>query len=92
MDAPPDVTALLGELDVGSDKAVTELVVSLYSELRRLASSYLRRERSDHTLQTTALVHEAYLPHLSAGARRTGQGLDGSRLQREGSGRGEKSS
>ena len=61
VDAPPDVATLLGELDVGNDKAVTELVVSLYSELRRLASSYLRRERSDHTLQTTALVHEAYL-------------------------------
>jgi RNA polymerase sigma-70 factor, ECF subfamily len=61
MDAPIDAAALLGELDVGSDKAVAELVVQLYSELRRLASGYLRRERSDHTLQTTALVHEAYL-------------------------------
>jgi len=61
MDTPPDVATLLGELDVGNDKAVTELVVLLYSELRSLASSYLRRERGDHTLQTTALVHEAYL-------------------------------
>jgi RNA polymerase sigma-70 factor (ECF subfamily) len=61
MDTPVDVATLLGELDVGNDKAVAELVVLLYSELRRLASSYLRRERSDHTLQTTALVHEAYL-------------------------------
>jgi RNA polymerase sigma factor (TIGR02999 family) len=61
MDAPIDVATLLGELDVGNDKAVAELVVQLYSELRSLASSYLRRERSDHTLQTTALVHEAYL-------------------------------
>jgi len=60
MDAP-DVAALLGELDVGNDKAAAELVVLLYSELRALASRYLRRERSDHTLQTTALVHEAYL-------------------------------
>ncbi len=57
----PDVASLLGELDVGNDKAMADLVVSLYGELRRLASSYLRRERSDHTLQTTALVHEAYL-------------------------------
>lgn len=57
----PDVAALLGELDVGNDKAVADLVVLLYSELRALASRYLRRERSDHTLQTTALVHEAYL-------------------------------
>lgn len=61
MDAPTDVTTLLGELDLGNDKAVGELVVLLYSELRNLASGYLRRERSDHTLQTTALVHEAYL-------------------------------
>lgn len=57
----PDVATLLGELDVGNDKAVSDLVVLLYSELRSLASHYLRRERSDHTLQTTALVHEAYL-------------------------------
>ncbi|HKH98719.1 MAG TPA: ECF-type sigma factor [Candidatus Sulfotelmatobacter sp.] len=57
----PDVATLLGDLNVGNDKAVAEFVVLLYSELRRLASSYLRRERSDHTLQTTALVHEAYL-------------------------------
>jgi len=63
MDTPiaKDVDALLGELDVDNDKAVAELVVLLYSELRKLASSYLRRERNDHTLQTTALVHEAYL-------------------------------
>jgi len=61
MDTPIDVATLLGELDVGSDKAAAELVVQLYSELRSLASSYLQRERSDHTLQTTALVHEAYL-------------------------------
>lgn len=61
MDAPRDVATLLGELDVGNDKAVAELVVLLYSELRSLASRYLQRERGDHTLQTTALVHEAYL-------------------------------
>jgi len=61
MDAPTNVATLLGELDVGSDKAVADLVVSLYSELHSLASRYLQRERGDHTLQTTALVHEAYL-------------------------------
>jgi len=61
MDPPTDVATLLGELHVGNDRDVAELVVLLYSELRRLASHYLRRERSDHTLQTTALVHEAYL-------------------------------
>jgi RNA polymerase sigma factor (TIGR02999 family) len=61
MEEPIDADTLLGELGVGSDNAVAELVVLLYSELRSLASRYLRRERSDHTLQTTALVHEAYL-------------------------------
>jgi len=61
MDAPTDLATLLEELDVGKDKAVADLVVSLYSELRRMASRYLQRERSNHTLQTTALVHEAYL-------------------------------
>src|SRR5688572_20271280 len=39
----------------------SEIVDSVYQQLRRLASSYLRRERRDHTLQPTALVHEAYL-------------------------------
>src|ERR1700680_328175 len=61
MDARKDVATLPGELDVGDDKAVAELVVLLYSELRSLASRYLQRERREHTLQTTALVHEAYL-------------------------------
>jgi RNA polymerase sigma-70 factor, ECF subfamily len=61
MDAPIDVTAILGELDAGKENAAADLVVLLYSELRRLASRYLRRERGEHTLQTTALVHEAYL-------------------------------
>jgi RNA polymerase sigma-70 factor (ECF subfamily) len=61
MDVPTDVATLLSEIDVGNDKAAAELVVLLYSELHGLASRYLRRERSDHTLQTTALVNEAYL-------------------------------
>jgi RNA polymerase sigma-70 factor, ECF subfamily len=42
-------------------KALVEMMPEVYEELRRLASSYLRRERVDHTLQRTALVHEAYL-------------------------------
>jgi len=45
----------------GNAQALAELMPAVYSELRRLASCYLRRERGDHTLQTTALVHEAYL-------------------------------
>jgi len=61
MDEPIDVATLMGELYVSDPKEGAELVVLLYSELRNLASRYLRRERIDHTLQTTALVHEAYL-------------------------------
>jgi hypothetical protein len=38
-----------------------ELIINVYNELRRLATAYLRRERADHTLQPTALVHEAYM-------------------------------
>ena len=45
----------------GSDQGLSESTALLYSELRRLASYYLRRERGNHTLQATALVHEAYL-------------------------------
>src|ERR1700693_957263 len=61
MDESVDVATVLGDLNIGSDKAAAEVVVLLYSELRGLASSYLRRGGGDHTLQTTALVHEAYL-------------------------------
>jgi RNA polymerase sigma factor (TIGR02999 family) len=45
----------------GDRKALEELMPLVYEELRRLAHHYLRQERSDHTLQSTALVHEAYL-------------------------------
>lgn len=45
----------------GDKSALDELMPVVYDELRRLARSHLSRERSDHTLQTTALVHEAYL-------------------------------
>jgi RNA polymerase sigma factor (TIGR02999 family) len=55
------VTQLLGELADGRSSAVDRLLPIVYDEMRRLAASYLRREGSDHTLQATALVHEAYL-------------------------------
>src|SRR5438477_1830210 len=58
-----DVTLLLKEHSRGNREALEKLVPAVYEELRRLAAHYLRRERSDHTLQATALVHEAYL-HL----------------------------
>ncbi len=56
----PDVTRLLVNWSNGDQSALTELMPVIYTELRRLASSYLRRERPNHTLQSTALVHEAF--------------------------------
>jgi RNA polymerase sigma-70 factor (ECF subfamily) len=56
-----EVTALLVEVAKGNRAAQEQLVPLVYSELKKLARAYMRRERDDHTLQTTALVHEAYL-------------------------------
>jgi RNA polymerase sigma-70 factor (ECF subfamily) len=61
MSESPDVTLLLSALARGDNGAASKLMPVVYDELRRLAGSYMRRERSDHTLQATALVHEAYL-------------------------------
>lgn len=58
---PPDITDLLNAAQAGAPGAVDQLLALVYDELRGLAAAYLRRERADHTLQTTALVHEAYL-------------------------------
>ncbi|HEY7391546.1 MAG TPA: sigma-70 family RNA polymerase sigma factor [Bryobacteraceae bacterium] len=57
----PDVTRLLVSWSQGDQAALDQLMPLVYGELRRLASGYLRRERSNHTLQSTALVHEAFL-------------------------------
>ncbi len=56
-----DVTELLVNWSNGDQQALQELTPLVYDELRRLAGRYLRRERPDHTLQSTDLVHEAYL-------------------------------
>lgn len=56
-----DVSLLLSELSRGNQEAGEKLVPLVYEELKRLAKSYMRRERPDHTLQATALVNEAYL-------------------------------
>ncbi len=56
-----ELTQMLIQLSAGKSEVVDEILPLIYDELRRLASSYLRRERSDHTLQPTALVHEAYI-------------------------------
>ena len=58
---PGEVTRLLKEMGEGSGSAADDLVPLVYAELRRLAQHYVDMERPDHTLQATALVHEAYL-------------------------------
>src|ERR1041385_3988886 len=62
--SPVSVTQLLGEWSNGDESALEKLTPFGYPELRRLASHYLRQERPDHTLQATALVHEAYIQLL----------------------------
>jgi RNA polymerase sigma-70 factor, ECF subfamily len=59
--AKGDVTELLVRFRRGDPEAEAQLIPLVYAELRRLASHYLDRERGDHTLQPTALVHEAFL-------------------------------
>jgi RNA polymerase sigma factor (TIGR02999 family) len=54
------ITRLLKDWSAGNSTALEELMPIIYDELRSLAAHYLRRERIDHTLQPTALVHEAY--------------------------------
>ena len=56
-----DVTVLLDRAKNGDKAALNELVPLVYGELRKIAASYLRNERPDHTLQPTALVNEVYL-------------------------------
>jgi RNA polymerase sigma-70 factor, ECF subfamily len=59
--AEQDVTQILHAWSAGDTSAPGRLMPVVYDELRRLARAYVARERSDHTLQPTALVHEAYL-------------------------------
>lgn len=59
--SPNLVTELLAQWRTGDEGALEALVPLVYNELRRIAHRYLRHERPDHTLQSTALVHEAYL-------------------------------
>ncbi|MBX3277886.1 MAG: sigma-70 family RNA polymerase sigma factor [Acidobacteria bacterium] len=61
MSTHSDITQLLQESRQGDRAALDRLMPLVYDELRRLAQSYLRKERPDHTLQPTALVHEAFL-------------------------------
>jgi RNA polymerase sigma factor (TIGR02999 family) len=59
--SPAEVTSLLNQLADGDQKAAARLVPLVYNELRRIAVARLRHERPNHTLQATALVHEAYM-------------------------------
>ena len=59
--SPAEVTSLLNKLAEGDQEDAARLVSLIYDALRRIAASRLRHERPHHTLQTTALVHEAYL-------------------------------
>src|SRR5215471_7429832 len=59
--ATHDLTHLLARWAEGDEQALEDLTPLVYKELRRLAASHLRKERKSHTLQPTALVHEAYL-------------------------------
>src|SRR6476620_9659441 len=61
MASPRDVTALLGDWSRGSRTALDQLLPLVYAELHRVAARRLRNERSDHTLQPTALVHEVFI-------------------------------
>ena len=56
-----NVTALLLDCSNGNKESLNKLITVVYDDLRRQAARYLRRERPGHTLQTTALIHEAYL-------------------------------
>jgi RNA polymerase sigma-70 factor, ECF subfamily len=57
----PDITALLKQWQSGDGAALELLMPLVYAELHRIASRYLARERTSHTLQSTALVHEAFV-------------------------------
>lgn len=60
-DTRQDVTALLRQMSAGSSEALDAMIPLVYRELRSIARRHLRREDPGHTLNTTALVHEAYL-------------------------------
>jgi RNA polymerase sigma factor (TIGR02999 family) len=66
--AEPSLSSLVTRARAGDAAAETELVAAVYPELRRLAQRYLSRERQGHTLQTTELIHEAWLRLFSTSA------------------------
>jgi RNA polymerase sigma-70 factor (ECF subfamily) len=65
---PQEISALLHAWSSGDESALARLMPIVYDELHQLAHSYMKRERSGHTLQTTALVNEAYMRLVNANA------------------------
>lgn len=63
-----EITQLLDDWSKGNETALDQLMPLVYDELRRQASRHLRKERQGHTLQTTALIHEAYLKLIGSDA------------------------
>ena len=63
---PGDATVLLARIDAGDSQAAAELLPLVYEQLRAMAGAYFRGQRPNHTLQPTALVHEAYLKLIGA--------------------------
>lgn len=61
MNTREEVTSILQKINEGSTSAPDDLLPLVYEELRKLAAAYMANERSDHTLQATALVHDAYI-------------------------------
>ena len=79
-----DITQLIAQVRRGDEAASDDLFRRVYRELRQLAAHYMRHERRDHTLEPTALVHEAYLRlsdqrHLT---RRRGRSWSSTRSRR----------
>jgi len=67
--SPQEVTQLLRDWGQGDQAAVEKLLPLVYDELHRMAQRYMAREHPDHTLQTTALIHEAYLKLADQGEK-----------------------
>jgi len=83
---PPShpVSALLSKWRAGNHEALQALIPVVYEELRRIARHHLRQERPDHTLQSTALVHEAYLRLMKQGPAEVVEPLGWQQLFEEG--------
>jgi len=67
MDEPAEVTQLLVRIRDGDEQAAARLIPLVYKELRKMAAGIMKRERPDHTLQPTAVVHEAFLRIMEGG-------------------------